>query len=336
MCEDKKKAGFIKLYRGLLDWEFYDDHNTTRLFVHLLIRANYRDKKWQGIIVKKGSLVTSLQQLSLETGLTEQQIRTALTKLEKCQSINKQTTNRFTLLTIENYCIFQDENSNNSEELTTNQQTNNKQITTTKERKEGKNIKSLLKEKIDKKEKSTEESAEELTEDFFTSPASSKNNYFTDSEDIEVGIIDTRLSSEANSDQAEVVEYENSLGVIDASKKAIKTKNKLRPHSFEHSQYNQDTIPSEFIEVTNQPSLVNKGYDMDYLAAMYDGFKTYYTNNGKGIKTTYMDWKKAFADWLRRDFNNGQRSFNKKNRSQEIRDFNARLFGVNSWDNEEN
>lgn len=74
--------GWIKLYRSLIDWEWYDDHNATRLLVHLLVTVNYEDKKWKGITIKAGSRVTSFSVLAKETGLTVKQIRVALTKLE--------------------------------------------------------------------------------------------------------------------------------------------------------------------------------------------------------------------------------------------------------------
>jgi hypothetical protein len=34
-------GGYIKLYRSLLKWEWYDDSNVFRVFMHLLLTANY-------------------------------------------------------------------------------------------------------------------------------------------------------------------------------------------------------------------------------------------------------------------------------------------------------
>ena len=34
------KNGYIKLYRSLLDWEWYDDTVTKCLFLHLLLTVN--------------------------------------------------------------------------------------------------------------------------------------------------------------------------------------------------------------------------------------------------------------------------------------------------------
>jgi hypothetical protein len=62
--------GFIKLHRQLLDWEWYSDNNTFRVFIHCLLKANYKDKNWKGIQIKRGQFVTSTSKLSTELGLS--------------------------------------------------------------------------------------------------------------------------------------------------------------------------------------------------------------------------------------------------------------------------
>lgn len=78
-------SGWIKLHRTLKDWEYYEDHNATRLLIHLLVSVNYEDKKWKDTIIKSGTLVTSWQNLAHETGLTLKQIRLAMSKLERAR-----------------------------------------------------------------------------------------------------------------------------------------------------------------------------------------------------------------------------------------------------------
>jgi hypothetical protein len=41
--------GFVAFPRGLIDWEWYTEPNTARLFFHLLLTANWQEKQWQGI-----------------------------------------------------------------------------------------------------------------------------------------------------------------------------------------------------------------------------------------------------------------------------------------------
>lgn len=57
ICWDK---GFVALPRGLTEWEWYEDANTTRLYIHLLLTANWTTTQWRGITVQPGQKVTSL------------------------------------------------------------------------------------------------------------------------------------------------------------------------------------------------------------------------------------------------------------------------------------
>lgn len=119
-------GGFISLWRSILDWEWYDDINTTRLYIHLLLTANYEDKEWHGIIVKRGSRVSSLEVLSNETNLTIQQVRTALKHLETTGELTRSKYAKFTVFTLNNYNKFQDVTGKSTEY----QQTSNNQINT--------------------------------------------------------------------------------------------------------------------------------------------------------------------------------------------------------------
>ena len=82
--------GWIKLHRGLTEWEWYDDINTSRLFIHCLLKANHKDKKWRGLDIKRGSFWTSLDTLSEETGLSKKCVRTSLDRLKAtCELADK-------------------------------------------------------------------------------------------------------------------------------------------------------------------------------------------------------------------------------------------------------
>ena len=122
--------GFIVLHRKMLDWEWADDPGTVSLWIHLLLRANHEKGKWRGIVIKRGQLVTSVESLSLQTGLSIQQVRTRLDKLIECGCITKKSTNKYTLITICKYSDYQDLPEENNKQTTNKQQTNNKQITT--------------------------------------------------------------------------------------------------------------------------------------------------------------------------------------------------------------
>lgn len=101
-------AGWIKLHRSMLDWEWYDDFNTCRLFVHCLLKANHKEKKWKGISIPRGSFFTSLDSLSNETGLSKRQIRTSLDKLFLTGELTGSKHPRGRMIAVSGYDLFQD------------------------------------------------------------------------------------------------------------------------------------------------------------------------------------------------------------------------------------
>ena len=149
--------GFIKLHRKIIDWEWYDDINTKTLFIHILLMANYEDRKWHGETVKRGSFLTSYQTLATQTGLTMQQVRTSIKKLLSTNDITKVTSNKNTVIIVPNYNLYQsvqqaEEQTNNIEE-TNEQHSNNIQVTTTKKEKNVKNDKNIRKKENTKEKK---------------------------------------------------------------------------------------------------------------------------------------------------------------------------------------
>lgn len=123
--------GWISLHRKFLEWEWYDDLNTKSLFIHCLLKANHTGKKWRGIDIKKGSFITSRNHLSIETGLSEQQIRTALKKLESTNEITIESTKLNTLISVCNWAKYQDSNQPNNQVATKEQPSSNQVATTT-------------------------------------------------------------------------------------------------------------------------------------------------------------------------------------------------------------
>lgn len=127
--------GWIKLHRKLIEWEWYDDVNVMRVFTHLLLTCNHKKKKWRGIVVKAGEKITSYAKLAEGANLSVQQVRTALGKLESTGEITRRPHSKFTLLKLNSWSEYQEDNK----QITNKQQTNNKQITTNKNEKNEKN-----------------------------------------------------------------------------------------------------------------------------------------------------------------------------------------------------
>ena len=143
--------GWIKIHRKILEWEWYNDNNTKIVFLHLLLTANHKEKRWKGITILRGQKLTSLQHLAEETHLTLRQVRTSLNKLKSTNEIAIKTTNKYTLVTIEKYSDYQDNTQENDiqndkqkdKRMTNERQTNDKQMTTNKNEKNDKNDKNI-------------------------------------------------------------------------------------------------------------------------------------------------------------------------------------------------
>ncbi len=102
-------VGHIKIDRKILNWEWYSDYKMVHLFIHLLLKANYKDNTWQGRVIKRGQLITGIHKLSGNTGLSVSQTRTCLTKLQTTGEIAIEVTNKFSVVTICKYETYQSE-----------------------------------------------------------------------------------------------------------------------------------------------------------------------------------------------------------------------------------
>ena len=130
----KVMEGWIKLHRQIIEWEWFSDTNTFRVFLQLLLKANHKEKKYRGMVLKVGTIITSREILALETRLSVQQIRTALDKLKSTNEITIKTSSQGTIIEVVNYAKYQLVTN----EITNKQPINNQQVTTNKNEKNNK------------------------------------------------------------------------------------------------------------------------------------------------------------------------------------------------------
>lgn len=100
--------GWIKLHRSITDWEWFADAETLKLFLYLLLTANYEEKKWKGITIQRGQVVTSLPVLSSSLNMSVKKIRVRLKRLADSGTIITEWTNKYSIITICNYDSYQD------------------------------------------------------------------------------------------------------------------------------------------------------------------------------------------------------------------------------------
>lgn len=100
-------GNYIKISRSILEWEWYGDINTCRLFIHMLLKANWTDGKFKGTTVPRGSFVSSIDKLAEGVNMTRDEVRTAISHLLSTGEITKQSTNKYTVFTLVNWDLYQ-------------------------------------------------------------------------------------------------------------------------------------------------------------------------------------------------------------------------------------
>ena len=83
--------------------------------MYLLLSANHKAGKWRGVDVLRGQHITSTENIAVNTGLSRQKVRTALEKLKSTGEITTESTNKYSLITIVKWELYQHgvEDSNN-------------------------------------------------------------------------------------------------------------------------------------------------------------------------------------------------------------------------------
>lgn len=130
--------GFIKLWRKIQEWEWFKDSHTLHLFLHFLLTANYKDTKYRGQNIPRGSLVCGRKTLSLSTGISQRAIRTSIEHLKTTNEVTIKTTNKFSIISLCNYESYQSTENETDQQNVNKAETTDQQPTTSKECKKDK------------------------------------------------------------------------------------------------------------------------------------------------------------------------------------------------------
>ena len=192
-----KEDGFISIYRKFLGWEWFSDERSVKIFLYLLLKANWKRKRWRGQWIERGQFVTSTAKMAGELEVSRSSLIRHLKRFQESGEIVLTADNRKTLVTICKYDNYQIKNEEGGQPTSqqptqpTGQQTDskrdskrdNKRDTTNKENKENKENKdnnslkakpsfldftSYLKKYLsEKKIKSSDPQILEIAENFF-------------------------------------------------------------------------------------------------------------------------------------------------------------------------
>jgi hypothetical protein len=125
-------GGFITLNRKVINHWCSSDPNFLAVWVRLLTEANWENKKSlinsHVVEIKRGQLIFGLNAFSHKSGVSVMKLRRIIKILEDEGMINRQKTNKYSMITITKYDEYQSVNK----QRTSKEQADNKQITTPK------------------------------------------------------------------------------------------------------------------------------------------------------------------------------------------------------------
>lgn len=123
-------TGWIKLHRKLLDSPIFQNEKLFKVFAYCLMKASHKDHTQlvdrRVVELEKGQFVFERKRASEELRLKESTVRDYIKLLENLGTIVVKSDNKFSVITVVNWAIYQsmEENSDskNDNKSTTNQQ----------------------------------------------------------------------------------------------------------------------------------------------------------------------------------------------------------------------
>ena len=131
--------GWIRLDRGIQDNFLWQEPEALKLWLYLLMAASLTDKatafNGQMLNIKRGQLVFGLNAASARLNISIRRLRKYLNWFESDDMIDKQITNKFSIISITNYSQYQDtgKQPSSKSQATAKQTSTTIQVTSNKE-----------------------------------------------------------------------------------------------------------------------------------------------------------------------------------------------------------
>lgn len=136
-------AGWIKLHRKLKNSLVFDNPDLLKVWIWCLLKATHDDYiqmiGLQEVELEKGQFIFGRKVAANELKMSESKTYRLIKKLETMQNLNIKANNKYSIITITNWEIYQSDNNNNEQQF--EQQTNNKRTTNEQQMNTNKNIK---------------------------------------------------------------------------------------------------------------------------------------------------------------------------------------------------
>lgn len=114
-------TGYIKLHRNILDSEIFNSADILQMWIWCLCKASFKDKKAlignSTVDLKAGQFVCGSKAGAVVFETSESTFHRRLKILEELGCISLNPTNKFTIVTVNNWCEYQATAPDNSEKV---------------------------------------------------------------------------------------------------------------------------------------------------------------------------------------------------------------------------
>lgn len=104
------EEGWIKVYRKMKEWTWFNDRYTLHLFMYLLLSVNREDGECNGIKVKAGSIATNVLQLADILDMSRNYVKRSIRNLVETGELEVEmhkTNARWSIFTVKNWKKYQ-------------------------------------------------------------------------------------------------------------------------------------------------------------------------------------------------------------------------------------
>lgn len=144
-------SGWIKLHRCILDKAIFDNEKLLKVFIWCLYKATHAEHEQlvgrTKVLLQPGQFITGRKKASEELNMKPSTAWDYIKLLESNNSINIKSNNKYSIISIDNWALYQseEENSDNRHNNKSNIKatTNEHQIDTNKNDKNDKNVKNI-------------------------------------------------------------------------------------------------------------------------------------------------------------------------------------------------
>ncbi len=134
-------GNWIKVNRQILESNVFDDAKTFKVFMWILLNANYKKRTLlNGLTLDAGQLCTSRERIAAACNMHPSSVSRVLTRLKRCNSIDKKPNSRGTVIEVINWGVFQHVASTGEQQTNSKRTASEQQANTEEECKKGRTI----------------------------------------------------------------------------------------------------------------------------------------------------------------------------------------------------